>query len=380
MKAVIAIDSFKGSMTSLEAGGACAEGILRALPDADVVVRPMADGGEGTVDALVYATGAQFVTSRVTGPFGIPVDCRWGLAAKTKTAILEMSGAAGITLVPRDQLDPRAATTYGVGEVIREAVEKGCRTIYIGIGGSATNDGGVGMLSALGFRFLDQNGRDIPAGAAGLEKLTAIDISGAMPELKECTFRTICDVNNPLTGERGASAVFGPQKGATPDMVRALDAWLTRFAELTKEIFPDADPDLPGSGAAGGMGFGLRSYLGASLEPGIDIVLEVTDLDSYLKDADIAVTGEGRIDRQTVMGKAPAGVAGLARKYGIPVVAFAGGVTDDARYCNDHGIDAFFPIVRGVTTLDEAMDPETAKANMADASEQVFRLLARCGK
>ena len=376
MKAVIAIDSFKGSMTSLEAGNAAAEGIRRAIPDAVTEVRPMADGGEGTVDAIVFATGAEMTSVTVTGPFGKPVNCAYGIAPETGTAVIEMSGAAGITLAPREELDPYKATTYGVGEVIRDAIERGCRNFYVGIGGSATNDGGAGMLQALGYKLLDKDGNEIAKGAAGLADLASIDVTTRMPELDECKFRTICDVNNPLCGDIGASAIYGPQKGATPEMVKVLDGWLANYAELTAEVCPGADPLLPGSGAAGGLGFGLRSYLGATLEPGIDIVLEVTRLEDFVKEADVVITGEGRLDKQTVMGKAPAGVAGLAKKYGIPVVAFSGSVTDDARYCNEHGIDAFFPILRTVVTLDEAMATENALKNMADTAEQVFRLYA----
>lgn len=373
MKVVTAIDSFKGSMTSLEAGEAAKEGVLRACPGAEVEVRPMADGGEGTVDALVYAMGAERQTIRVEGPFGAPTDCTYGWAEASKTAVMEMSQAAGITLVPRDQLNPLRASTYGVGEMIRDALDRGARMIYIGIGGSATNDGGAGMLQALGFRLLDGAGCDISRGAAGLRALAAIDPSGADPAIQACRFRVISDVQNPLTGPEGASAIFGPQKGADPAMVEELDGLLARYADLAKEVVPAADPAVPGSGAAGGLGFGLRTFLGASLEPGIDIVLEVTRLEDYIRDADLVLTGEGRLDRQTVMGKAPAGVAALAGKHGHPVLAFAGSVTPDAGVCNDHGIDAFFPILRGISTLDEAMDPETAKKNMADAVEQAVR-------
>ncbi len=373
MNVVIAIDSFKGSMTSLEAGEAAKEGVLRACPDALVTVRPMADGGEGTVDALVYAMDADVRTIEVEGPFGALVDCVYGLTKDGRTAVMEMSQASGITLVPRSELDPVRASTYGVGEMIRDALTRGCETIFIGIGGSATNDGGAGMLQALGFRLTDADGHEIRRGAAGLRDLCDIDPSGADPALKDCRIRVISDVRNPLTGPAGASAVFGPQKGATPDMVAELDGLLSKYADISKKIIPGADPDIPGSGAAGGLGFALRTFLGASLEPGIDIVLEVTKLEDYIRDADLVITGEGRIDRQTVMGKAPAGVAKLAAAHGHPALAFSGSVTEDAGVCNSHGISAFFPILRGVSTLEEAMETDTAKKNMAAAVEQAVR-------
>ena len=374
MRAVIAMDSFKGSLSSMEAGRAVAEGIYRACAAAEVSVRPLADGGEGTVDALVCGMGGRTESVTVTGPLGKPVRCAYGIAGDGRTAILEMAGAAGITLVPPGEKNPLYTTTYGVGEVIRDAVKRGCRRFVVGIGGSATNDGGVGMLQALGFDFLDREGKQIPFGARGLEKLSCIRADHVMPELAECTFRIACDVTNVLCGERGCSAVYGPQKGATPDMVREMDRWLADYAVLARKSFPHADPGRAGSGAAGGMGFAFLTFTNAVLESGIRIVLEETDLEAYIREADIVVTGEGCLDGQTAMGKAPAGVAGLAKKYGKPVVAFAGGVAADAAAINRCGIDAFFPILRRVGTLKEAMRPEQAKANLADSAEQVFRL------
>lgn len=375
MKAVIAVDSFKGSMTSMEAGAAVAEGIHRVDSRAEVIVRPLADGGEGTVDALVCGMGGKMCEVQVTGPLGIPVNCRYGIIEKTITAVIEMSGAAGITLVPEKKRNPLHTTTYGVGEVIKDAVAKGCRRFIIGIGGSATNDGGVGMLQALGFGFLDREGKQIPFGAKGLERLEKITNTDVIPELSECEFRVACDVTNVLCGENGCSAVYGPQKGAAPSMVVQMDKWLAHYASLAGEKFLKADPERAGTGAAGGLGFAFLTFTNAVLESGIHIILEETKLAQYMKNADVVVTGEGRLDGQTAMGKAPIGVAKLAKEYQIPVIAFAGSVTKEAAECNQEGIDAFFPILRGITTLEDAMKPENAKANLADTVEQVFRLL-----
>lgn len=374
MKAVIAIDSMKGSMTSMEAGRAAAAGLLRADPQAEVRVCPLADGGEGTVDALVEGMHGIRQRITVTGPVGLPVECEYGIVEKTGTAVMEISAAAGITLVPEGKKNPLHTTTRGVGEMIRDAFDRGCRRFLIGIGGSATNDGGAGMLQALGFLLLDENGRQIAPGAAGLANLSSITAPENLRQLLKCEFQIACDVSNPLCGQQGASVIYGPQKGATPDMVREMDSWLERFARLAEEKYPDADRQQAGSGAAGGLGFAFRTFLQAKLEPGVSIVLKETQLERYIRDADVVITGEGRLDGQTAMGKAPVGVAGLAKKYGRPVIAFAGSVAPDAGACNGHGIDAFFPILRGVMTLQEAMDPETAQKNMADTAEQVFRL------
>ena len=375
MKVVVAIDSLKGSLSSLEAGNAIKEGILGVMPDTEVLVRPLADGGEGTVEALALGMGGKLEKVTVTGPLGTPVDCTYGMLEASKTAIVEMSGAAGITLVPEQDRNPLNTTTYGVGEVIKDAIAKGCRHFIVGIGGSATNDGGIGMLQALGYGMLDKDGNQVAFGAKGLEALAAITDDQVIPELKECTFRIACDVTNPLCGEKGCSAIFGPQKGATPSMILQMDQWLSAYAALTSFKYDKADAKYPGTGAAGGMGFAFLAYTNAVLESGIKIVLEETKLEEYVKDADIVVTGEGRLDGQTVFGKAPIGVAGIAKKHNKTVLAFSGAVTDDAVACNDHGIDAFFPILRKVCTLQEAMDSENARANMIATVEQVFRLI-----
>lgn len=378
MKAVIAIDSLKGSLSSIEAGQAIAEGIKKADAKADVVIRPLADGGEGTVEALVCGMNGTLQHVKVTGPLGDPVVCEYGIIDETKTAVIEMSGAAGITLVPDIKKNPLYTTTYGVGEVIRDAIEKGCRRFIVGIGGSATNDGGIGMLQALGYGFLNKDGQQVPFGAIGLKELETITDTYVLPELAECEFKIACDVTNPLCGENGCSAVYGPQKGANPSMIMEMDKWLRYYAALAREKFPKANLNEPGTGAAGGLGFAFLTFTNAVLESGIKIVLEETKLESFVKDADVVVTGEGRLDFQTAMGKAPVGVAGLAKKFDIPVLAFAGSVTKDATECNKNGIDAFFPILRGISTLEEAMKPENAKQNLADTAEQAFRLFNIC--
>lgn len=375
MKAVVAIDSLKGSLSSMEAGNAIAEGIYRADAEAKVEVRPLADGGEGTVDALVQGMNGSLRKVRVTGPLGDKVDAAYGIIEEAKMAVIEMSAAAGITLVPDEKKNPLFTTTYGVGEMIWDAIEKGCRKFVVGIGGSATNDGGIGMLQALGYDFLNSKGNAVPYGAKGLEDLAEIRKEHVLPELAQCEFKVACDVTNPLCGPLGASAVYGLQKGATPEMVREMDQWLADYAKLAANCSERADAEHPGTGAAGGLGFAFLTFTNAVLESGIKIVLEETKLEQYIQDADIVITGEGRLDGQTAMGKAPVGVAKLAGKYKIPVLAFAGSVTKDARKCNEEGIHAFFPILRGITTLEDAMDAENARRNLMETVEQVFRLI-----
>lgn len=375
MRVAVAIDSFKGSLSTLRAGEAAREGILRALPDAEVGVFPLADGGEGTLDALL-ASGGERISIPVCGPLGETVTAEYGILSDSGIAVIEMAAAAGLTLVPEARRDPLDTTTYGVGEIIRDAIFRGCRRFLVGIGGSATNDGGTGMLSALGFGFLDEKGREIPRGAIGLRSLCRITSDGALPELSECVFEVACDVKNPLCGALGCSAVYGPQKGATPETVREMDGWLSAYADLSASLLGADHRDTPGAGAAGGMGFAITAYLGGRLRSGIELVIEATGLLRELALADVVVTGEGRLDAQSAMGKAPVGVARLAKEHGRTVVAFSGCVTDEARVCNAAGIDAFFPILRRPSTLAEAMDPDAAYRNLADTAEQVFRLLA----
>ena len=370
------MDSFKGSLTSMEAGAAVSSGILRVYPDAKIKVLPLADGGEGTVEALTLGMGGELQSIKVTGPSDDQkITAQYGILRDKKTAIIEMAAAAGLTLLPLEKRNPLYTTTYGVGEILRDAIHKGCRHFIVGIGGSATNDGGLGMLQALGWQMLDNVGEAVPHTALGLERLAVIDDSTVLPELKECTFRIACDVTNPLLGPEGCSAVFGPQKGAPPDKISIMDEWLQHYAELAKAKYPQANPQAPGAGAAGGLGFAFLTFTRASLESGINIVMKETRLEEQIAAADLVITGEGRLDGQTVMGKAPIGIARIAKKYEKPVIAFSGCVTPDARLCNTHGIDAYFPILRQVTTLSQALDPKNAQQNMTDTVEQVFQLI-----
>ena len=375
MKVVIAIDSLKGSLSSMEAGTAIKDGILAAKPDAEVIVKPLADGGEGTTDALIEGMNGERIDLTVTGPMHTPVDTYYGYLKDTNTAVMEMASAAGITLVPDSEKNPLLATSYGVGEMINDAIQRGCRNFIIGIGGSVTNDGGIGMLKALGVRFLDENGEDAGEGGQALAKVARIDVSGMNPLLKECHIQVACDVNNPLCGENGSTYVYGPQKGVTEDMKKTLDEAMAHFARVTSETLENDYMNTPGAGAAGGLGYAFLAYTGAALTPGIELILDAVGLEEELSGADVVVTGEGRLDFQTAMGKAPVGVARLAKKYNAKVIAFAGSVTKEATACNKEGIDAFFPILRGVCTLAEAMDPVAARNNMTATVEQVFRLL-----
>lgn len=374
MKIVVAIDSFKGSLSSFEAGNAVKEAALKLNAECEVAVRPLADGGEGTVEAM--AEEGEIVAVEVSGPGDKKVKAEYCIM-NDGTAVIEMSAAAGITLVSDKERNPMHTTTYGVGEIIKDAINKGCREFIVGIGGSATNDGGVGMLSALGFAFLDKNGKEIESGAKGLQYLDSISLRNVIPALKECRFKVACDVENPLCGEKGCSAVYGPQKGATAEDIVKMDAWLSRYADIAKTVSSTADKNYKGAGAAGGLGFAFLSFTNAVLEPGIDIILAKTRLEDYIKDADLVVTGEGRLDSQTAMGKAPVGVAKLAKKYGKKVIAFSGCVTKDAEILNNYGIDAFFPILRGVVTLEEALKKENAYENLVATATQVFRLIIK---
>ena len=374
MKVVVAIDSLKGSLSSMEAGLAIKEGVLAAQPDAEVIVKPLADGGEGTTDALIEGMNGERIDLTVTGPMHTPVDAYYGYLRETNTAVMEMASAAGITLVPDKEKNPLLATSYGVGEMIIDAIQRGCRNFIIGIGGSITNDGGIGMLKALGVRFLDEKGEDAGEGGQALAKVACIDLSSLNPLLKECHIQVACDVNNPLCGESGSTYVYGPQKGVTEDMKKTLDEAMAHFARVTSESLENDYMNTPGAGAAGGLGFAFLAYVGATLTPGIELILDAVGLEDELSGADVVVTGEGRLDFQTAMGKAPVGVARLAKKYNARVVAFAGSVTKEATACNKEGIDAFFPILRGVCTLADAMDPVNARNNMIATVEQVFRL------
>jgi glycerate kinase len=375
MKIVIAPDSFKGSLDAMQVARAIERGIRRVLPRARCVKVPMADGGEGTVQSLVDARGGRFVKLKVRGPAGRPVRARYGILKDGRTAIIEMAEASGLTLVSGRARNPLRTTTYGTGELIADALDRGARRLIVGIGGSATNDGGAGMAQALGVRFLDARGHLIRARAAGgmLDRIAGIDTSRVHRELSRARFIVACDVDNPLCGPRGAARVFGPQKGATAKMIRRLDANLRRFgAVIRRELGIDV-VNLPGAGAAGGLGGGLVAFANARLQRGVDIVIEAVGLARHLRGADLVFTGEGRVDFQTAFGKTPAGVAGAARKLGIPVIAIGGGLADDARGAFAHGIDALQSAIARDMPLDVAI--ARAPEFVADAAERAMRLV-----
>ena len=340
-KILVAVDSFKGSMTSLEAGNAIKNGIQDIHPEWNVEVYPVADGGEGTLEALTYGHTANKRECTVTGPLGEPVrsDYVWYEGDHEKTAVIEMAQAAGLPLVPYDKRDPLHTTTYGVGELIKDAIGQGCRKFIIGIGGSATNDAGVGMLQALGYHFYDEQGREAVFGAAGLAAISNVAYEDVIPELADCRFQVACDVKNPLVGASGCSAVYGPQKGAGADDVEYMDKAMNRFADLVEQTSSyKGTRYTPGTGAAGGMGYAFLMFLNGVLRPGIDIVLDEIGMEKKIEKADIVITGEGRLDAQTLMGKTPAGVAGIAKKYGKQVVAVAGCFGDDVEQCRQSGL------------------------------------------
>lgn len=376
MKVFIAIDSFKGSLTSEQAGMAVAEGARKAGFTAEFA--PLADGGEGTVRAFAAAEGAECVTVPVTGPYGKPVAAEY-CVLKNGTAVMETASAAGLTLAGVSERNPMVATTYGLGQLIAHAAEHGIRRFMIGLGGSATNDGGAGMLQALGFSFKDGHGKEIPKGAQGLKDIESIE-EKISPYIKECSFSVLCDVNNPLFGENGASSVYGPQKGATPEDVKRLDGYLVKFSQVCKRYYPNADPFARGAGAAGGLGFAFMTFLNARLVPGTETVIKELGIEQKIAAADVVATGEGRLDRQTAMGKAPAGIALLAKKYNKPAVAFAGCVSEEAGLLNEKGISAFFCVQRGAVSLEEAMEEKTAYNNLESTAEQTFRLISAAVK
>lgn len=375
MKVVVALDSLKDCMGSLQAGEAVRLGILEAIPEAEVVVKPLADGGEGTAEALITGMRGTKKAVTVTGPLGVSISSFYGYLSESKTAVIEIAAAAGIEHVPPVERNPLNTTTYGVGELIRHAAENGARHFIIGLGGSATNDCGLGMLQALGFEFLDASGSPVGLGGGELKNVAAICRRRALPELKECSFEVACDVINPLCGKNGASAVYGPQKGATPSMVQQLEEDCRRFADAVEQETGMDCRSVPGAGAAGGLGFAFLSFLNARLKPGISIVLEQLEFEQELKSADFLVTGEGKLDAQTAMGKAPSGIARLAKEHGIPVIALGGALAEDAGECNCHGIDALFSIANAPMSLQEALAPETAERNLRKTAEQVFRLI-----
>ncbi|UOE53125.1 glycerate kinase [Cytobacillus oceanisediminis] len=356
MKIVIAPDSFKESLSALAAADAIERGFKSIFPEADYRKLPMADGGEGTVQSLVDATEGSIIERTVTGPLGEPVKAFFGLMGDGKTAVIEMAAASGLHLVPSEKRNPLITSTRGTGELIAAALDLGVQHIIIGIGGSATNDAGAGMIQALGGKLLDKTGSEIRPGGESLAQLAAIDMSGLDSRLRNVHFEVACDVDNPLTGPKGASAIFGPQKGATPEMVQILDQNLGHFADVVEDALGKPFRHIEGAGAAGGIGGSLLALLNADLKKGIEIVLHAVDFENEVKDADLVITGEGKIDSQTIYGKTPIGVARAAKKHGIPVIGLAGSLSDDSDIVHEHGIDALFSIVPGIVTLPEALE------------------------
>ncbi len=375
MKIVVSMDSFKGSLTTLEAGLAVEHGIRNALPQAEISVLPLADGGEGSMDVIIHSCNATRKGVKVQNPVGRYIETKYAVLKDGSTAVLEMASAAGLTLISESEQNPMHTTTYGVGEMIRAAINDGCRKFIVGIGGSATNDGGTGMLSALGFEFLDENGKEVPCGAEGLSLIHQIKSDKVLPQVFESEFIVACDVQNPLCGENGCSYIYGPQKGADSTTVHIMDEGMRNFEAQTKKFNPKADGNFPGSGAAGGLGFAFLAYLNGTLKSGIELIIAETGLEEKIKTADLVVTGEGRIDSQSCMGKTISGIAEIAKKYNKPVIAFCGCVSEDAIVCNSNGIDAFFPVLRTPCTLEEAM--KDGQKNLTDTVEQVFRLINR---
>ncbi len=373
MKVVIAPQSFKGSISALDAAKAMEEGVRRVVSDAETVLVPVADGGDGTLETLVEATNGAIRSATVTGPIGKPVMAEWGALGDGETAMIEMARTSGLALLSLDERDPLRATTYGLGEVIHAALDAGFRSFIVGIGGSATNDAGAGMAQALGIRLLDEVGNDLPPGGAALAGLHHVDTSGLDARAAEAQFSVACDVSNPLTGPEGASAVYGPQKGATPEILTQLDAALKNFAVVVERDIGTSINDVPGSGAAGGLGGGMMAFLGGSLRAGVDIVLDQVGLDDKLDGADLVITGEGQLDFQTVYNKAPIGVAWRAKERGIPVVAVSGSLGQGFEDVHVEGIDAVSSIVCAPMSLEEAST--RAGELIADAVAEAMRFM-----
>jgi glycerate kinase len=373
VKIVIAPQAFKGSLDAAHVAQAIARGTHQIFPDAELVVLPVADGGEGTVKALVQASGGRTITTRVMGPLETPVNATWGLLGDGETAAIEMAAASGLPLIRRDQRNPMRTTTFGTGELIRHALDYDVRRLIIGIGGSATNDGGAGMAQALGARFLDAHGESLPRGGGNLRFLDRIEIAGLDPRLQAVDVLVACDVNNPLVGVDGATYVYGPQKGADPQMIEELDRALDRYAEIVKRDVGRDVRDVPGSGAAGGLGAGLIAFLNARLKPGVEIVFEAIGLELKLRGADLVITGEGRMDQQDLYGKAPMEVAKRAHDLGIPCIAVVGSTGRDYHVVYDHGLDAVIGTVNRPMPMDRAI-AESARL-IAEAAMRACRLL-----
>ncbi|WP_067707556.1 MULTISPECIES: glycerate kinase [unclassified Erwinia] len=374
MKIVIAPDSYKESLSAQQVAVQIELGFREIFPAAEYVRLPVADGGEGTVEAMVAATNGTFVTLSVTGPLGEPVEAFYGLSGDGSRAFIEMAAASGLEKVPVSRRDPLITTSWGTGELIRNALDRGVEHFIIGIGGSATNDGGAGMLQALGAQLLDSQGKQIGFGGGQLAQLADIDLSKFDPRIKQRRFEVACDVTNPLLGKEGASAVFGPQKGATPELVSQLDAALGHYADVIQRELDIDVLQLPGGGAAGGMGVALHAFCHAELRRGIEIVTEALGLDELVRDATLVITGEGRIDSQTIHGKVPIGVAQVAKRYNKPVIGIAGSLTDDVAVVHQHGLDAVFSVIYSICTLEEAL--ENAAENVRMTARNIAASLA----
>ena len=374
MKIVIAPDSYKESLSATEVAQAIEKGFREIFPDAQYVSVPVADGGEGTVEAMIAATQGSEYSAWVTGPLGEKVNACWGMSGDGKTAFIEMAAASGLALVPPDKRNPLVTTSRGTGELILQALDSGAQSIIIGIGGSATNDGGAGMVQALGAKLCDANGTEIGYGGGSLMSLNSIDISGLDPRLKTCSIRVACDVTNPLTGDTGASRIFGPQKGATEERILELDRNLSHYADIIKKSLRVDVKDVPGAGAAGGMGAALMAFLGAELRSGIEIVTQALNLEEHIHDCTLVVTGEGRIDSQSIHGKVPVGVANVAKKYHKPVIGIGGSLTRDVEIVHQYGIDAVFSVLTSISTLEEAF--RGAFDNIYRASRNIAAKLA----
>lgn len=369
MKIVVAPDSFKGSLTAVEVSDAIGQGVREIFPEAEIVKIPMADGGDGTVQCLVNATGGEILKEKVTGPLGDEVLASYGILGDKKTAVIEMAEASGLTLVPENKRNPLITTTYGTGQLIKAALDQGCRKMIIGIGGSATNDGGAGMVQALGVKLLDKGGEEIGFGGGELKKIFRIDTKYLDNRLSKTKVLIASDVSNPLCGPKGATRIYGPQKGATPELIKELDESLAYFAEIIKRDLNKDIKDIPGAGAAGGLGASLIAFLDAELRPGIEIIIEIVKLEQAIKDADLVITGEGKIDSQTIYGKAPIGVAKIAKKYNISVIAIAAIISDDADIVHQHGIDNLIKVSEPPMSLTE---PKSKKVWLVKRSIKQF--------
>lgn len=378
MKIIIAIDSFKGSLSSNELNESLEKGIRKIYSQAEIIKIPIADGGEGTVEALVQGTGGEFIQMEVKNPLMKNIIATYGILGDKKTAIIEMASASGLPLIAPEERDPLKTTTFGTGELVKDAIQKGCREFILGIGGSATNDGGLGMMQALGFKLFGKNGEELGYGGEIMEKVVSIDSSNALKELKECNFLVACDVDNPFYGPKGAAHIFSRQKGADDEAVEILDRGLEVLSKTLHQIFGKEIGNLPGAGAAGGLGGGLVAFLDATLKPGVDIILEEVGLEKHLEGTDFIITGEGRMDFQTVMGKAPIGVAKLAKKYDIPVIGITGSIGTGAEKTHDFGIESFFSIMDSPMTLEDAMNKENAKRLVEQGVQEIFRLIRVC--